>query len=161
MITIVGSARGSASLPNKNSVPSTKIAGYDKHTSCATSTAATKTSIIETIQCYIARTFDKQSNNTAASKAHGKCIKLRSPLMGSFSNRQRPSSAKLQHYHRSIEQSSTTVDETIRAHIIDAARRIPSPPDLHSYAQCPTEDHAPTKSTKEMGNHRTSCILKK
>jgi len=60
VITIVGSARGSASLPNKNSVPSTKIAGYDKHTSCATSTAATKTSIIETIQCYIARTFDKQ-----------------------------------------------------------------------------------------------------
>ena len=108
---------------------------------------------------YNATSPGHSTNNTAASKAHGKCIKLRSPLRGSFSNRQRPSSAKLQHYHRSIEQSSTTVDETIRAHIIDAARRIPSPPDLHSYAQCPT-DHAPT-STKVMGNHRTSCILKK
>ena len=101
--------------------------------------------------------FDK---NTVSSKAHGKCIRLRSPLMESFSNRQRPSSARTATLSSSIEQSSTTVDETIRAHIIDAARRIPSPPDLHSYAQCPT-DHAPTKSTKVMGNHRTSCILKK
>ena len=85
-------------------------------------------------------------------------IRLRSPLMGYHPTVNVHQVQELQHYHRSIEQSSTTVDETIRAHIIDAARRIPSPPDLHSYAQCPT-DHAPT-STKVMGNHRTSCILK-
>ena len=157
MITIVGSARGSASLPNKNSVPSTKNCNYDKtHIMCIIISSNKK---FDPSKRYNATSPGHSTNNTAASKAHGKCIRLRSPLMGSFSNRQRPSSTKLQHYHRSIEQSSTTVDETIRAHIIDAARRIPSPPDLHSYAQCPT-DHAPT-STKVMGNHRTSCILKK
>ena len=153
MITIVGSARGSASLPNKNSVPSTKIAGYDKHTSCATSTAATKTSIIETIQCYIARTFDKQHGRIEGTWQV--LIRLRSPIMESFSNRQRPSSAN----NNIIIDRSNNHQPERTSHIIDAACRIPSPQDLHSYAQCPT-DHAPT-STKVMGNHRTSCILKK
>ena len=67
---------------------------------------------------------------------------------------------KQQHYHRSIKQSSTTrADEAIRAHITHHWCSLPSPQDLHSYAQCPT-DHAPT-STKVMGNHRTTCILKR
>ena len=89
MITIVGSARGSASLPNKISVPSTKIATTIKHTSCASSSAATTNSNHRTIH----HPTDNSTKNTAASKAHGKCNQTPITINGTFSNRQRPSSA--------------------------------------------------------------------
>ena len=92
MITIVGSARGSASLPNKNSVPLTKNCNYDKtHIMCIIISSNKQ---FEPSKRYNLATSPGQDTHTAASKAHGKCNQTSITINGIYSNRQRPSSAR-------------------------------------------------------------------
>ena len=94
---------------------------------------------------------DNSTNYTAASKAHGKCIRLRSPLMVYIPtvNVHQVQTATSSNNH---QQPSTRSSERIRCS---------SPYTIASPSTHTQHTSLCTTQTKVMGNHRTSCILKK